>query len=85
MKHVSLVKALNKAGFEINSITNELGNTDRFYVKHEGKKLNWIKQNESALCVNVYKDSDEPDAMTDYFPQRTAATIKHAMELLTNW
>lgn len=78
MKHTSLVKRLNKL-----NITVLNAERNNFYAKHNKKVISWIKQEDSALFVNVYKENDAPDRVIDYNPAYIASTIKKAIEHLT--
>ena len=78
MKHISLVKAVNKLNLTVNN-----SDKSQFYVKYNGKTLSWFRQEDSAKAVSVYKDSDPSDATIDYFPQIYVNTVKSAIEYLT--
>jgi len=78
MKHTSLVKKLEKLDLIVQTF-----NDVRYYVYHNGKILNWVKQDDSALVVNVYKEKDAPDMLIDYNPANHVRTIKEAVDSLT--
>ena len=78
MKHTSLVKKLEKLDLIVQTFNGE-----RYYVYHNGKILNWVKQDDSALVVNIYKEKDAPDMLIDYNPANYVRTIKEAVDSLT--
>lgn len=80
MKHKSLVKALEKAGFTIGRPFAHSDRADAFRVQNGVNILSWYLQDDSAICVHscTMKQAEE----TDYFPGSYCRTIKAAIASL---
>lgn len=77
MNHSRLVKAMKKAGFQVE--TKEYSNNLQIV---NGKKycVSWYIQDDKAVCVNVARHGDESDAMVDYHAGFFVNTIKYAVQ-----
>lgn len=80
MLHKSLVKRLEKEGFEI--IKCEMyGNPNQLYlVKGKSYDASWY--NEGVIDVKITNPKDPDDIQTDYFPSFFASTIKEVVKYL---
>jgi hypothetical protein len=84
MKHKSLVKALEKAGFTIGRPFAHSDRADAFRVQNGKNILSWYFQNDNAICVHActMQEAQDRDSMRDYFPGSYCHTIKAAIASL---
>ena len=77
-KTINAVKKLQKEGFTVES------NNGRYNAILEGSKevVEFIDQNGEVICISSRRINDQPDAMTDYFPQTWHDNISQAIRFI---
>ena len=80
MRHDRLVKAIEKAGYEIKKNTWD---STHHYAETGSRILSWYQQNDSAICVNSRRHNDHHDSQSDYSAGYFCHTIKEAVASLS--
>lgn len=79
MKHTSLVRKFEKAGYTVGTVDYR---PDQFLVVHNGRRVKWFDQSGEAICIHCYNVGEESRAEVDYFPGFFAHTGKMAVSYL---